>query len=962
MTGGNVDIEPHALVVLGASPAVMERRADAAVKQVTKSQSRRPPTVVVVSGGRLWPSGDGTQVTTQVAVAVAEADFLMAALVERGVPRESILRELLSFTTAGNARFTARLLRRVGLWEVTRGRVVLVTCPWHEARSRAAFEGEGFTVLEGAPSPAPVPVRLRAREQVGRQVLRVQQGLRRRGLSLLLATLGLCALGTTGCHRPNGGASSTAPATTSSTAGPDGAEARLLALAKAEDGRRWEGSSGEGVPSLGDGDPRVRRRAAQALARIADATVVAPLLRLLGDEDEGTVAWAAYGLGATCRGREDAHVRALTARAASLPARTGLPTQGNEAEGLDPRWVLPRAVGRCGGPLAEATLASWIRGGFGGEASALALGDMAGRKVVLAEGTLATLLDLADGAAGSAGAGGSARGAVGLYAFGRMDRVPEAFAARVLKAAQGALSRPGPERVFAVRALGRMGTGAGNAALPELLHLLQTRSAGAAERAEAARALSKFGEGGKEAAAQALAYLVPDKDPRALAALAVGSPIGATGRGSDGDGDGDEVNILALLAGVLAEGAPAKAEAILYTLASLAAPTGGAAPSAGLRRRLGVLRCTAAVALVKGAYDAEVLASCDAPGSHALEQARLTTLVRRPLVGDRRKAWLTLATKGPLRVREAALEAVETHAELGESGRIALAEALASPVAGLVATAAEVLHHHPERVLVPTADARRAGSDPSSPPPTVVAEGAVTSAEEVDPRVRKALESALSRPWPEDRVEARMALMDAAASLHLPRAREVAQAACRDPNVTVRERALKALRLVDGSQAPATCPPEGTPTPRPREPSDTALTRTVTLTLVLDSGTLSLALDPTLAPVTTARIAALARSGFYTGQVVHRVVPGFVVQFGDPDGDGYGGSGQLLRCETSPVPFGPLNVGMALAGRDTGSSQVFVTLARTPHLDGEYAHIGHAQGDWAAVLEGDVLQKVTVTD
>jgi peptidyl-prolyl cis-trans isomerase B (cyclophilin B) len=110
-----------------------------------------------------------------------------------------------------------------------------------------------------------------------------------------------------------------------------------------------------------------------------------------------------------------------------------------------------------------------------------------------------------------------------------------------------------------------------------------------------------------------------------------------------------------------------------------------------------------------------------------------------------------------------------------------------------------------------------------------------------------------------------------------------------------------------------------------------------------------------LAPLTVARLTALARSDFYKGIVVHRVVPSFVVQFGDPHGDGFGGSGTLLPCETSPVPFAPMTVGMALAGRDTGSSQLFVTLARAPHLDGEYTVWGHASGPWDALREGDVI-------
>jgi len=118
-------------------------------------------------------------------------------------------------------------------------------------------------------------------------------------------------------------------------------------------------------------------------------------------------------------------------------------------------------------------------------------------------------------------------------------------------------------------------------------------------------------------------------------------------------------------------------------------------------------------------------------------------------------------------------------------------------------------------------------------------------------------------------------------------------------------------------------------------------------------------LDP-LDPMDAARFVALARAGFYKGIIVHRVVPGFVVQLGDPGGDGYGGSGELLRCETSPVPFARLDVGVALAGRDTGSSQIFVALARVPHLDGEYARVGRAEGDWDAVAEGDAITDATV--
>jgi cyclophilin family peptidyl-prolyl cis-trans isomerase len=53
---------------------------------------------------------------------------------------------------------------------------------------------------------------------------------------------------------------------------------------------------------------------------------------------------------------------------------------------------------------------------------------------------------------------------------------------------------------------------------------------------------------------------------------------------------------------------------------------------------------------------------------------------------------------------------------------------------------------------------------------------------------------------------------------------------------------------------------------------------------------------------------------------------------------------------------------MALAGRDTGSSQLFVTLARTAHLDGEYTKVGHAEGDWFSVAEGDIIEDASVVE
>jgi cyclophilin family peptidyl-prolyl cis-trans isomerase len=107
--------------------------------------------------------------------------------------------------------------------------------------------------------------------------------------------------------------------------------------------------------------------------------------------------------------------------------------------------------------------------------------------------------------------------------------------------------------------------------------------------------------------------------------------------------------------------------------------------------------------------------------------------------------------------------------------------------------------------------------------------------------------------------------------------------------------------------------------------------------------------------------------------LIHRVVPGFVVQFGDPDGDGFGGPDlPPLRCQVGLEPFDVGSVGIALAGRDTGSSQVFVALRRAPHLDGEYSWVGRAetaieapnkpQTTWDRLAPGDRILKVRVTE
>lgn len=121
-------------------------------------------------------------------------------------------------------------------------------------------------------------------------------------------------------------------------------------------------------------------------------------------------------------------------------------------------------------------------------------------------------------------------------------------------------------------------------------------------------------------------------------------------------------------------------------------------------------------------------------------------------------------------------------------------------------------------------------------------------------------------------------------------------------------------------------------------------------------------LRPDAAPVTVRRISSLAADGFYDGLSFHRVVPAFVVQGGDPRGDGYGGPGWWQRCEDNRLSYTRGTVGMALAGRDTGGSQFFVTHTPQPHLEGRYTAFGQVVEGIDVIdqlQEGDVIASVS---
>jgi cyclophilin family peptidyl-prolyl cis-trans isomerase/HEAT repeat protein len=130
-------------------------------------------------------------------------------------------------------------------------------------------------------------------------------------------------------------------------------------------------------------------------------------------------------------------------------------------------------------------------------------------------------------------------------------------------------------------------------------------------------------------------------------------------------------------------------------------------------------------------------------------------------------------------------------------------------------------------------------------------------------------------------------------------------------------------------------------------------------------GTIEIELFVLDAPQTAQNFMTLARRGYFNGLQFHRVVPNFVIQAGDPRGDGSGGPGYSIRDELNDRPYVRGTVGMALSGPDTGGSQFFITHSPQPHLDAKYTVFGHVVSGMDVVdriQQLDVIQRVRIWD
>ena len=141
---------------------------------------------------------------------------------------------------------------------------------------------------------------------------------------------------------------------------------------------------------------------------------------------------------------------------------------------------------------------------------------------------------------------------------------------------------------------------------------------------------------------------------------------------------------------------------------------------------------------------------------------------------------------------------------------------------------------------------------------------------------------------------------------------------------------------------------------------------TVRAVVATEKGAFTIDLLPEDAPLTVDNFIRLSRSNYFNGVEVHRVVPNFVMQDGDPRGDGNGGPGWSIRCEINMVPYERGVVGMALSGKDTGGSQWFVTHSPQPHLDGGYTVFGKVNETGMKVVDnivrGDKIESIRIIE
>lgn len=375
-----------------------------------------------------------------------------------------------------------------------------------------------------------------------------------------------------------------------------------------------------------------------------------------------------------------------------------------------------------------------------------------------------------------------------------------------------------------------------------------------------------------------------------------------------------------------------------------------------------LLHCQAAFALDRAGNWPRFVSTCGTPTASPAQRLALEARLLGAAHGDeaaRAGRLARLFGSEHALVRASAVEAAAGIAV--DAARALVRRALDDPDPAVVAAAAEGVAAHPavfsrtapSPLPTPETDAGTAIDRDAGPPPAPVPEAAVVDK----------LEALVDRLREGEEAETLLSVIGALAALKAGAASRLVPL-LRHPVLAVRRKAEQAHRAITGEPAPR----PGPPLP-PRRPVDAAavarLAAGPALHAVLHTtrGDVRIRLLVAEAPGTVLNFVTLARQGFYAQKTFHRVVPNFVIQGGDPRGDGYGGPGYSIRCELGPTPYRRGSVGMALAGPDTGGSQFFLMHSRHPHLDGRYtlfAEVVSGQQVVDVVVPGDAVTSVAI--
>lgn len=214
--------------------------------------------------------------------------------------------------------------------------------------------------------------------------------------------------------------------------------------------------------------------------------------------------------------------------------------------------------------------------------------------------------------------------------------------------------------------------------------------------------------------------------------------------------------------------------------------------------------------------------------------------------------------------------------------------------------------------------------------------------------------------------DGRLAILRAIGGYREPAATTMLEAALRDPDHLVRRLAVDLLHKRGATDISSRI--GIVRTDRPTEyylRLARRLEQPVSARILTEKGVIEVDLFRRDAPMTVENLITLARRGYFDRLAFHRVVANFVIQGGDPRGDGEGGPGYQIRCEVNTRPYLRGTLGMALSGKDTGGSQFFITHSSQPHLDGGYTVFGQVRKGIEVVdqiTRGDRISGIVIVE